>query len=73
MSTAQLSLRDQVESVLGRSPYFSHRALRCEAQDRRVVLRGVVKSYYQKQMAQEVVRQVDGVDEIENQLVVNWT
>jgi osmotically-inducible protein OsmY len=39
----------------------------------RVVLRGVVPSYYQKQVAQEVVRMVDGVERVDNQLEVNWT
>jgi len=35
-----------------------------------VVLRGVVGTYFQKQMAQEAVRCVDGVDEIANKLQV---
>jgi osmotically-inducible protein OsmY len=35
-----------------------------------VTLRGVVRTYFQKQMAQEVVRRVDGVDEICNELEV---
>ncbi len=37
-----------------------------------MVLRGVVRSYYQKQMAQEMLKNVDGVNEIENQLEVCW-
>ena len=37
-----------------------------------MVLRGVVSSYYQKQMVQETLRRLDGVGHIENQLEVNW-
>jgi osmotically-inducible protein OsmY len=65
-------LADRVSSVLARNPHFSHRNLRCEAADGRVVLRGVVRSYYQKQMAQETLKSVDGVIEIENHLEVSW-
>jgi osmotically-inducible protein OsmY len=65
-------LADRVSSVLERNPHLPHRNLRCEAAEGRVVLRGVVRSYYQKQMAQESLKTVDGVNEIENQLEVCW-
>jgi osmotically-inducible protein OsmY len=31
-----------------------------------------VRSYFQKQMAQEVVRRVEGVEQIDNDLEVLW-
>lgn len=65
-------LADRVSLVLERNPYLPRRNLRCEAAEGRVVLRGVVRSYYQKQMAQEMLKNVDGVNEIENQLEVCW-
>jgi osmotically-inducible protein OsmY len=37
-----------------------------------VVVRGTVETYYQKQMAQEIVRRVEGVQKIDNQLEVSW-
>ncbi|HEX5103694.1 MAG TPA: BON domain-containing protein [Pirellulaceae bacterium] len=37
------------------------------------MLQGVVKTYFQKQMAQETVRRVAGVEEVENCLEVTWT
>ena len=37
------------------------------------MLRGVVNSYYQKQMAQEAIRRVEGVQSIENHLEVDWS
>jgi len=46
--------------------------LRLEARQGRIILRGTVASYYQKQMAQETLRKIDGVEEIENHLQVHW-
>ena len=43
-----------------------------EAADGRVVLKGNVSTFFQKQMAQEAVRRIDGVQQIENLLQVNW-
>jgi osmotically-inducible protein OsmY len=37
-----------------------------------VVLKGSVQSFYQKQMAQESIRRIDGVERIDNLLEVNW-
>jgi osmotically-inducible protein OsmY len=37
-----------------------------------VTISGEVNSFYQKQMAQEAIRHVDGVQRIENRLEVNW-
>ncbi len=67
-----VQFEDRVTAVLERNPHLPYRKLRCEAAEGRVVLRGVVRSYYQKQMAQEVLKTVDGVEEIENQLEVDW-
>jgi osmotically-inducible protein OsmY len=72
MSPADQALNERVFSALERSPYLSRRNLRFENQDGRVTLRGVVHSYYQKQMAQEVLRRVDGVSHITNELEVAW-
>jgi osmotically-inducible protein OsmY len=63
-------LSDRVLTALGRSPYLAGRKLRFDAEHGRIVLRGVVHSYYQKQMAQEAIRRVDGVEDILNQLEV---
>ena len=67
------SLQDQVENILSANPYLTHQKLQSETERGRVVLRGVVRSFYQKQMAQETLRHVDGVEEIENLLEVAWT
>lgn len=67
------SLNDLVSAALSDSPYLAKRQLRFETEQGRVVLRGVVNSFYQKQMAQETLRRLAGVNHIENQLEVNWT
>lgn len=65
-------LVDRVHLALERNPLLPHRDLRCEAHLGKVVLRGVVGTYYQKQMAQETLRAVEGVDQIANELEVHW-
>ncbi len=65
-------LADRVLSVLEKSPHVPHRFLRLETNQGHVVLRGVVRSYYQKQMAQEVLLGLEGVEHVENQLEVEW-
>ena len=70
--SADSPLEDSISHALASSPYPVHRKLRFEMGDGRVVLLGKVSSFYQKQMAQELVRSVRGVGEIENQLEVSW-
>jgi osmotically-inducible protein OsmY len=67
-----MPLDDRVHVALERNPYLTHRNLRFETEQGRVTLRGVVNTFFQKQMAQEAVRHVDGVDEIANELEVSW-
>ena len=64
------NLDDRVYSALERSPYLQRGILRFETADGRVTLRGVVRTYFQKQMAQEALRRIDGVQEIANELEV---
>jgi osmotically-inducible protein OsmY len=67
-----MPFEDRVHSALERNPYVGGRSLRFETDSGRVVLRGVVSTYFQKQMAQEAIRHVDGVHEIANELEVCW-
>jgi len=69
-------LIDQVHTALEQSPYVTGRKLRFESEHGRVTLRGVVQSYFQKQMAQEALRRIEGIQEIFNELEVTpapWT
>lgn len=65
-------LDDRVHSALEQNPYVSHRTFRFETEEGRVTLRGSVGTYFQKQMAQEAIRNVAGVREIANELEVCW-
>ena len=72
METTQIDipLDDKVLVALERSPHLYGRRLHFETESGRVTLRGVVRTYFQKQMAQEAIRRIDGVDEIHNELEV---
>jgi osmotically-inducible protein OsmY len=66
-------LVDRARTALRLSPHLARKQLRLEALEGRLVLHGVVGSYYQKQIAQETLRKVDGVEQIENLLQVHWS
>ncbi len=65
-------LVDHASMMLEKSPYVSSRDVRLESDQGRLILRGSVTTYYQKQMAQELVRGIDGVSAVENLLEVHW-
>lgn len=60
----------QVASALQKNPYLDFTSLTCETKEGCVVLRGVVPSYFEKQMAQESIRSIEGINEILNELEV---
>ncbi len=64
-------LEDQVHEAIKKNPYLLRQQLSCEWNDGRVILRGRVESYFQKQMAQETLRHIEGIVSIENYLVVS--
>jgi osmotically-inducible protein OsmY len=70
--TGEVTLDHRVLRALEDNPHLAGRRLRFETHEGRVVLHGVVSSYYQKQMAQESLRRLEGIQAIENQLQVDW-
>jgi len=70
MTQLDIPLDDKVFTALERNPHLAGRNLRFEAEQGRVTLRGTVRSYYQKQMAQEALREIAGIAEIYNELEV---
>jgi osmotically-inducible protein OsmY len=70
MTQLDIPLDDKVFAALEQNPHLAGRSLRFEAEQGRITLLGTVYSYYQKQMAQEALREVDGVAEIHNELEV---
>jgi len=65
-------LLDKVNGALRSSPYVQTHELRVEAAEGVVRLEGAVRSFFHKQMAQELIRRLDGVERIENCLQVKW-
>ncbi len=65
-------LDGRVRRALRKHPNLTNGQLDCETNDGRVTLRGVVSTYYQKQIAQELLRSVEGVREVVNHLEVTW-
>ena len=63
-------LLEHVQSTLTRQVHFAGRCLRCEFQDEDLVLSGVVRTYYQKQLAQESIRAIQGVGRVRNEIEV---
>ena len=63
-------LRDVVESALARCLYLSGKNLRFEVHEDGLVLRGIVRSYYQKQLAQESLKSISGLPRIRNEIEV---
>ena len=74
MSKAESTLDTMITKTIQKHPHLKRRNLHVETQEDqgRVVLRGVVNSYYQKQLAQEALRRLEGVHHIDNHLEVNW-
>jgi len=66
-------LDEKVSAALRTSPHLPSRNLRFKTSDGRVTLHGQVSSWYQKQMAQETLLRLDGVDRVENNLEVCWS
>ena len=64
------TLLDQASDILAHHPHLCRRQVRCRAESNRVVIEGEVNSFYEKQLAQEALREVQGIEQVENQLEV---
>jgi hypothetical protein len=52
------------------NPYLVLKHISCDYLDGVLILRGCLPTYYLKQLAQETVADLDGVDRIDNQIQV---
>jgi hypothetical protein len=71
-SSVDVRLKALARKALASSGYASISTLECQVCDGVVILRGVVNSYYLKQVAQESVRRIGPVDRIENRVRVEY-
>ena len=72
MKSQDNQIESQGQSILNTNPFLAQQKLSLAVQSGHVVLSGVVHSFYQKQMAQEALRQVDGIKQIDNNVEVSW-
>lgn len=61
---------EMVRAELAKSSHRQLKGIRCDAVGGILVLRGDVGSYYLKQLAQETVRHLDGVQRVVNMICV---
>ncbi|MGD9634566.1 MAG: BON domain-containing protein [Pirellulales bacterium] len=69
---AHAPLFERIHLALSANPYVPSRHVSVETTEGHVTLKGNVGSFFQKQMAQEAIRRVDGVQLIDNLLEVTW-
>lgn len=70
--SASSTLLTRIDQAIIGSPHLSGQRLLVETESDTVVVRGQVETYYQKQMAQEIVRRIEGVQKVDNRLEVTW-
>jgi osmotically-inducible protein OsmY len=70
MTTLTRTDTSEVLEALHRDRHPSLRGVEVEHDNGRVRIFGEVRSYYHKQLAQETVRRIDGVEQVDNELVV---
>ena len=66
----QHSLEELIGDALLRNPFLHGRRVKFRVQDSMVTLTGSVSSYFQKQMAQESLRGMQGLSRVHNELQV---
>jgi osmotically-inducible protein OsmY len=67
-----IALVQRLDSAIKGNPHLAGHQVFCSEEGGTVILHGRVRSYYQKQMAQEVLRKLEGVERIVNDLQVDW-
>ena len=70
MQVCDATLEERIGFAADDSPYLTGSNISIEPSTHRVVVRGVVSTYYEKQMAQETLLRIDGVESVENHLEV---
>jgi len=70
MTLAEQSLTERIYEMLQRSAFFDAGRVRLDIVDGKVVVSGVLPSYYQKQMVHQRLADIPGVDEIHDELEV---
>ncbi len=70
VSDEKASVEAEARSRLGTSGYHHLQQISCEFHDGVLTLRGLVPTFHLKQVAQTLIRRLEGVGEINNRLAV---
>ena len=73
MSFTSQSLALQINDAVIHNPHLNHRKMHIRNESGRITIQGSVHSFFEKQMAQEALRNIKGIESIENQLEVTWS
>jgi osmotically-inducible protein OsmY len=69
-SKEKQAVQAEAQSRLRKSGYHELHVVSCEFHEGVLTLRGRVSSFYLKQVAQEVIRRLEGAEEVNNRLEV---
>ncbi len=72
LSTDPSTLHRKIAKAIVHNPHLNCRSIKVRTNQGRVVLCGSADSYFEKQMAQEALRGIEGITSIENELEVAW-
>jgi osmotically-inducible protein OsmY len=64
------SVSELAESELRRNAYVALKNIGCDYRDGVLVLSGCLPTYYLKQLAQEAVARIDGIERVDNRIEV---
>ena len=67
-----MPIADQVISAFVHNPHVNLNTMHIETRGENVTIKGTAQTFFEKQMAQEAIRKVDGVKSIHNCLEVVW-
>ena len=65
-------LLHRVDLAIKQNPHLSRHQVFCQEEQGIVILHGRVSTFFQKQMAQESLKKLEGVEKVINQLEVDW-
>lgn len=68
--SAPISFLDEATYIIAKHPHLHRRNVQCRVESNRMILEGEVNSFYEKQLAQEALRDLEGFEQVENQLEV---
>lgn len=72
MQIMTFTLAEQVNQAVVHNPHLKQRRIHAKTESGQVTINGSVQSYFEKQMAQEGLRKIEGVTCIKNELEVTW-